>query len=160
MEVTIRKDKNDVWGLVETFSVYKALDKTVTTVLAVVTVDGKISTPYALRGTGFEPLKDVDEEMGLDRYLKAKKPIYSRLQDGFIVSIKAACTNEGEFIPDSVVYNLYKASEKPMLDGNQATLKLSRVFDVPVKVSELVKNIAEQVAVCKGKRDIYLKSRF
>lgn len=159
MEVTIRRDKENTWGFVESFSIYGYKGKGAITVTAVVTPEGDLASPYVLRGNLFIPLSQIDEEMGIEKYIKAKKPIYSRLQDGFLVKIRAGYDFETrQFLLDSSQYSVYSILEKSIQD-NEGTLKLSPILEIPEKLDTLMKNLAEQVSKCGGIRYNYLKNR-
>lgn len=160
MEVTIRKSKDNQWGFVETFNVYRYLECGSVTVTVVVTQEGKLATPYVLRGEEFIPAKQIEEELGLEKYIKAKKPFYCNLADGFIVSIKAGVNYvTGEFLPDTSNYIVYSLSEKSNMTTNSGVLHLKRVLNIPEQIDTLMMKLSKEVASCLGDRYNYLKSR-
>lgn len=159
MEVTIRKDKNNVWGFVEAFNIYRYIEKGTITVTVIVTPEGKLSAPYVLRGETFIPLSQIEKEMGIEKYIKAKKPIYSRLQDGFIAKIKAGYNYEtDEFVEESSMYSVYSIADKNIQD-NEGVLTLSPILEIPDKLDMLMKNLSREVAECSAERYNYLKGR-
>ena len=160
MEVTIRRDKNKEWGFVESFQKYQALDKGNIKVITSVSPEGKFAKPYVFRGGEFVPLEIIDQEIGISKYLKAKKPFYSRLTDGFIVYIKAGVDYEKkEFLPESTEVIVYKTFTKVLSSPNEGKLLLVRVLDVPDRFSEMLNGLAKKVSECYGDRESFLKDR-
>lgn len=161
MEVTIRKSKNNEWGYVEYFSTYQTIDTGNIKVVASVTAEGKLSTPYVLRGEEFVPVEQIQEEMGIDKYIKAKKPFYSKLSDGFIVFIKAGVNyTEKAFLKDKTSFVIYKAAGKEMTSASEGTVQLTRILDIPDNLKDLMYELAEKVSKCNGDREEFLRSRF
>lgn len=160
MEVTIRKDKNDKWCFVETFNVYNYLDKGNITVTVGISPEGKLVTPYILRNDTFIPLSVIEEEMGINKYIKAKKPFYCNLSDGFIASIKVGVDfKTGELLKDKTTYSVFSIASRDDVLSNTTKLHLSRILEVPEQVNELMFNVANEIAKCKGDREAYLRGR-
>lgn len=163
MVLQVKKDSDNEWGFVENFSLYKYGDTGNITITGVVTPEGKLSTPYVLRGNTYIPLKTIEEEMGIEKYIKAKKPFYSRLSDGFIVQIKAGVNfDTGEFLEDKtsyVVYRVLRRKESTSGNANSCELELGRILEVTSELKELMLKLAKEVVLCKGDRELYLRSR-
>lgn len=161
MKLTIRKSKDDKWGFVETYSSYSYLLKGSITVTVGVTVDGTLTKPYVLRGEEFIPLSQIEEEMGIEKYIKAKKPFYSLLSDGFIVQLKVGLDfRTGEYLPDKSCYTVYKVTDKKVISPIECELSLVRILDTTDKLNELMENLGREVASYKGDRATFLRARF
>lgn len=160
MNLNIRKGESGEWGFVESFENYRYNDKGTVTVLLVVTHEGKLSTPYVFRGGDFIPASVIHEEMGIEKYLKAKKPFYSRLSDGFIVKLKAGTDFlSGEHVPENTSYEVYQISKTVAVSVNQGRLTVRKLLEIPDKVKDLMTELAVEVAKCKGNRETFLLSR-
>jgi len=171
MEVVIRKSKDDKWGFVESFNVYKYAGCGSISVTVGISPEGKLVVPYVFRGEEFIPAQVIDEEMGIEKYIKAKKPFYSNLSDGFVATIKAGVNFEtGAFIPETTNYIAYKVSERErvnQISQREYSLKLQRLLEIPESVDTLMTELAKQIASCaekefnKGKmRSNFIKMRF
>lgn len=160
MDVVIRKSMDNVWCFVEEFSVYRYIDKGSITVTVVVSPEGKLATPYIYRGEKFIPLSVIEEEMGIEKYINAKKPFYSNLADGFIAKIKVGLNFvTGEFLPEKSVYTIYSIGKTFDMKPSQGKLQLIRVLNIPEQVHELMLNLSKEIASCGGDRAKYLRSR-
>lgn len=160
MKVTIRKSKNNEWGFVEGYSQYRYLGKGSITVTVGITVDGKMTIPYILRGEEFIPLKQIDEEMGIDKYIKAKKPFYSLLSDGFIAQLKVGLDYEtGEYLPDKSCYNVYKIVGKKVISPIECELNLVRLLETTDKINDLMISLSREIASYKGDKELFLRER-
>lgn len=164
MKITLRSDKHNRLGFVEKYSHYFYEDRRVT-VLCMADMGGYFSEPYVLRGDEFIPASQIDEEMGLEKYLKAKKPFYSVIGTGNIVilaKISMTLNGEKEYIPEKSVYGLYfldKNSLKPLGNGRwEANLK--KVSIVNEQIEAWMQNLGYQFVKCGNDRGLFLKSRF
>lgn len=160
MDLNIKKGESNIWGFAETFQIYRYDDKGTITVTLVVSHEGRLSNPYVFRGGDFVPASQIHEEMGIQKYLKAKKPFYSRLSDGFIVKLRVG-TNflTGEYIPETSVHDVFEIS-KTSVQVNSGKLTVRRLLEIPDKVKELMEELSKEVAKCKGDRETFLISRF
>lgn len=160
MKVTIRKSKNDEWGFVESYSSYKYLNKGSITTLVGVSVDGTLTKPYVLRGEEFIPLSQIDEEMGIDKYIKAKKPFYSLLTDGFLVQLKVGLDfSTGEYLPEKSCYIVYKIAGKKVISPIECELNLVRLLETTDKINDLMVSLSKEIASYKGDKELFLRKR-
>lgn len=160
MKLTIRKSKDDKWGFVETYSVYSYLNKGSVTVTVGVTVDGTLTKPYVLRGEEFIPLSQIDEEMGIEKYIKAKKPFYSLLSDGFIAQLKVGVDFlTGEYLPDKSCYTIYKIANKKVVSPVECELSLVRLLDTTDKLNDLMISLSNEIATYKKDKELFLRKR-
>ena len=161
MDVTIRRSEDGKWGFVESFSVYRYGGKGVINVLLAVTAEGRIAPSYVMRGGKFIPADAIDVEMGIDKYIKAKKPFYTLLSDGFIANVKAGFnTTSGEFLPEKTSFSIFKFNSNPDSVGiSEGVLSLRKIHESSEQLETLMYKIARQVSLCKGDRRIYLLSR-
>lgn len=160
MEVVIRKSSDNDWGFVEEFNVYRYLECGSITVTLEIDVNGRMVSPYVLRGGEFVPISVIEEEMGIEKYINAKKPFYSKLGEGFIVKIKAGLNYvTGEFLPEKSTYIIYEAKGKSDMQPTQGKLQLSRVLEIPETLHNLMLEVSKQVVACQGDKAEFLRSR-
>lgn len=158
--VNVRCSKDNMWGFPETFKKYSYEGVGYVEIVGVVTPEGKLSEPFVFRGGEFIPASQIDSEMGIEKYIKAKKPFYSRLNDGFIVTIRAGADfTKKEFLPERTSYTVYRI-EMVNGDNSNAQIRLVSILEVPGQVCEMLMNLAMEVAGCWGDRAAYLRSRF
>ena len=84
MIVKARKSKNNEWGLLEKYEAYRHFDKGYIKATTAVTVEKALAPCYAYRGEEFIPISQIDDEVGLDKYIKAKKPFYFKAKEGIL----------------------------------------------------------------------------
>lgn len=160
MLVKVRKGENTGWGMVETFQVYRYGNHGTVTVTGIVGRDGKLAESYVYRGDEFIPASQIDEEMGVEKYIKAKKPFYMRLSDGFPVRVRASIDYvTGECIMDKSSCEIFQVSGRDT-SLNYGSVKMTRVLNLPESIGALTENLIKEVANCKGNRVTYIKSRF
>lgn len=158
MLVKARKDKNNEWGILEKYECYSFKGKGYVKALTSVTMNGELSPVYAFRGNEFIPLKEIDTEVGIDRYVKAKKPFYTKSGEGFIVILIARLDfkNHKVLLEDSE-YEVYT------LNGNQFDLEVGlpfkKVLDVPKEFADIVKEPLRLLGESFGDREVFLRSR-
>lgn len=109
MKIELKCDKEGKFGFVEKFKPYIYGDLSTLSVRVMVDVGNKISEPYVFRGGLFIPAEQIEKEMGISKYIKAKKPFYSVLGTGnLIADLKVAYhTKSKEFIKDKSDVKLY-----------------------------------------------------
>lgn len=160
MDLTIRRGGEKEWGFVESFDMYHYDGKGSVKVTIGVSTDGNLTKPYVLRKGVFIPLDVIDKEMGVEKYIKAKKPFYSLLSDGFVASVKAGVDfNTGEFLPDKTDYKIYQLHDMTKLSLNQGTIHLRQIHETSKDLEDLMMVIAEKISRCKGDRLEFLKAR-
>lgn len=160
MLVKVRKGDTTGWGMVETFQVYRYGNHGTVTITGLVGADGKLTESYVFRGGEFIPASQIDEEMGIEKYIKAKKPFYMKLSEGFPVRVKASIDyTTGECVIDKSSCEVFQVSGREM-SLNYGSVKLTRLLNIPDKMNVLMENVIKEVANCKGNRVAYIKSRF
>lgn len=160
MKVKIKKNKNGEWAMVETFQVYRYGNSGAITITGIVNTIGELTGSYVYRKEDFIPASQIEEEMGIEKYLNAKKPFYMKLSDGFVVKVRAAMdfsTRVCDFSKSSC--ELYKVIGKEM-GVTTGQLTLIRILEIPETLSELQTKLIKDVAECNGNRLEYIKSRF
>lgn len=161
MELVIRKSNNNEWGFVEVYSPYRYTDSGNISITVGIDREGKLKEPYVLRGGSFIPLSEIDKEMGISKYIKAKKPFYCMLKDGFIVTLKISLNFlTGELELDKSSYLVYMVSGTVAVNDREGRLKLTRILEVPESIDTLVNGIMGEIAALKGDREAFLRMRF
>ena len=164
MKITLRSDKNNRLGFVEKYNHYFYEDRRVS-VLCMADVGGYFSEPYVLRGDEFIPAAQIEEEMGIEKYIKAKKPFYSLIGTGsIIVSAKIAMTlgENKEYIPDKSVYGMYYLDKNSLksLGNGEWTAVLKKVSVTNDQIEAWLQKLGERFVKCGNDRSLFLKSRF
>lgn len=160
-KLKIRRSEENTWGFVESFKTYFCEDTGSITVLVCINNKGEFAEPYVLRGNHFIKASQIDSEMGISKYINAKKPFYSMLSDGFVAQVKVALnTVTNEIIPERSGFTVYKADSKNLETDSSGELNISRVIQVPKHIDELMVVLQKDLALCKGDREAFLKSRF
>lgn len=163
MEMVIRKGEGNVWGFVEGFKCYRFGDTGNIKVTVGVTSEGKFTTPYILRGGKFLPLSDIENEgeVGLTAYMKAKKPIYSLITDGFIITLKCYLDyTTGELIEEKSGFDVYSVLKTTPVNATEAKLHTVRLLEIPEQLNTLAVNLMKKVVETGTDREQFLKNRF
>lgn len=162
MILKVRQSEENEWGYVESFEVYSYKGEGFISVITGISVteDGVgLTQPYIMRGNQFIPLDVIDEEMGIDKYIKSKKPFYSKIEDGFVVKLKVRCIfDTGEYIPEKSVLDVYTPACEEMGIRN-GELFLRKILNTSEEFKSLLSSLAEDVAKCRGDREVFLRSR-
>lgn len=146
------------WGFVERYDVYRYFGKGYIRALVSVSLEGVLSPVYVFRGGEFIPLGVIDGEVGIDRYIRAKKPFYSLLSSGFVVELRA----EVDFVsrvyyPDKSSYGVYVMNGNP---GNlEKGLPFKKVLDVPKEFDRIVEEPLRILGESFGDREVFLRGR-
>lgn len=164
MKITLRSDKNNRLGFVEKYNHYFYEDRRVS-VLCMAEVGGYFSEPYVLRGDEFIPAAQIEEEMGIEKYIKAKKPFYSVIGTGnIIVSAKIAMTlgENKEYIPSKSIYGLYYLDKNSLkcVGNGEWTAVLKKISATNEQIEAWIQRLGEQFVQCGNDRELFLKSRF
>lgn len=152
--------KDGVWGFVEEFKTYLYDDTGYVKVLVGIDKSFNFSKPYVYRKNDFVLASGIDKEMGIEKYIKAKKPFYSMLSDGIIAEIRAGLNYKtGEFLPNKTDYTIHKPLETMEVNG-RLVIKTSAVKEFTPELNEFMMLMAKKVSECGGDRDVFLRSRF
>lgn len=150
--------KSKEWGFVEKYDVYRYNSKGYVKALTSVTMEGELAPVFAFKGEEFVPLGIIDTEVGIDRYLKAKKPFYAKLNKGFLVVLKANVDFANRvYIPEESTFEVFT------INGNPGDLSkgipFKRVLDVPKEFAEIVKEPLRILGESFGDREVFLRGR-
>ena len=164
MKVTLKSDRNNRLGFVEKYHQY-FYDHRKISVLCMADVGGYFSEPFVMRGEEFIPAAQIEEEMGLEKYIKAKKPFYSVIGTGnVIVSAKIAMTlgENPEYLPENSAYALYYIDKSSLVNKGSGVWEanLKRVPATSDKIEQWFHEIGKKFAECGNDREVFLKSRF
>ena len=160
MNVKVRKSAGNEWGMLETYKIYSYGDCVRIRLTTIVTPDGRFAEPFVFRGDEFIPASQIDGEMGLEKYTKAKKPFYVKLQDGFIVYMDAGYSfSTGEFLPEKSHSSIMKVVSRS-LSTSDGSLGLSQVLEMPEQVVKLMVELSKELVGYGADRLEFMKSRF
>jgi len=158
MLVKVRSDKNNTWGFLERYETYQYRGIGYVKALVGVTVDKGLTPVWVFKGYEFISLETIDETVGINKYIKAKKPFYSRVSDCFIVELKAGVDFKNKkYYPEKSTFELYMLNGKPVGDGK--TLPFKKVLDVPQEFRSIVEEPLKLLGESLGDREKFLRSR-
>ena len=92
MEVRVRRsEKSGNWGVIENFKSWRYKGKGYVEVLAGVDVNtGKFVMPYVYKGHEFISADKIHNEVGIDRYVAAKKPFFTVIDNAIFMNIRVS----------------------------------------------------------------------
>lgn len=158
MVIKARCSKNKEWGFLEKYEAYQYWKRGYVKALTSVTIDKELAPAYVYRGGEFIPLEKIDNEVGIDKYIKAKKPFYSKIKEGFIVVLKADVDFVNRvYYPESSSYEIYVLNGN--LVPNSDSLPFKKVLDVPKEFDEVVKEPLRILGESFGNREKFLRDR-
>lgn len=159
MLVKARKDKNNSWGFLEEYKVYQYYETGYIKALTSVTVDKRLAPVYVFRGEEFVPLEVIDSEMGISKYIKAKKPFYSKVNEGFLVVLKAEVNfKTRKYFPEKSTFELYSLNDGASIDISKG-LPFSPVLDIPREFRNVVEEPLRLLGESFGDREKFLRGR-
>lgn len=171
MQLRLRVDQDGQLGFVETHKIYRYGENGSISIKISLDIDGvnslgKPIVPYVYRGGSFIPLSQIEKEMGIDKYLKAKKPFYSLIYNGsksYILVLSAKIyinADTGDYDPEKSSFKIYKLnSVQPTSDGG-AVGKYSEISNYTDEYKQWFANFAKMFAKCKYDRGAFLRMRF
>lgn len=164
MKLELRCDKNNRLGFVEKYSPYFYDDRRIS-VLSMCDVGGYFSEPYIYRGDEFIPASQIDEEMGIAKYIKAKKPFYSVIGTGNIIldaKISMSLGTPSVYIPEKSLYSLYYLDKDSLKRTGERSweVQCKRLSSMNITIEGWLQTIGERFVKYEGNRESFLKSRF
>lgn len=158
MLVKVRCSNDKEWGFLEKYDVYRYYNEGYIKAVTAVTADKKLSPCYAFKGGRFVPLKEIEESVGIDKYIKAKKPFYSKLNEGYLVVLKAEVNFKDKvYFPEKSSYEVYTINGNPsnIEDG----IAFKRLLNVPKEFRDVVEEPLRVLGESFGDREKFLKER-
>lgn len=161
MKIALRSDKHGNLGFVEKYKRYTYRDNSIS-IMCMADAGGYIAEPYVLRGDEFIPVKQIKEEMGIDKYINAKKPFYSLLGTGnVILSAKIAMSFDNKYLPEKSSYHLYILNRESLVQTGsgrwEASTKLLTVGNA--QIEKWLHDVAMRFTECGTDREVFLQSR-
>lgn len=158
MLVKTRCSKNKEWGFLEKYEKYQYGKTGYVKALTAVTMDKCLAPAYVFRGDDFVPLQVIDEEVGIDKYIKAKKPFYSKIKEGFVVVLKAEVDFVNKiYYPEKSTYEVYTMNGNPV--DVKSGLPFKKVLDLPKEFDNVVKEPLRLLGESFGDREKFLRGR-
>lgn len=164
MVLSLKTDKNcQRFGFVETWKTY-SYDTGAVTIMAVVNAGKYVAEPYIYRGGSFVSAEVIDSEMGVEKYVKAKKPFYSLLGTGNLIVEMRVCYDlkTKAYIPEKSNYILYGVVKDTLSYTEEKgwIVQLKRITSVNDQVQEWLNTMGARIAACGADRKMFLKTRF
>lgn len=158
MIIKARRSKSNEWGFLEKFEMYRHYNEGYVKALTSVTVDKNLAPVYVFKGEEFVPLEEIDETVGIDKYIKAKKPFYSKIKEGYVVLLKARVDYRNRvYIPEESTFEVYTLNGVP--SNLEKGLPFKKVLDVPKEFEDVVKEPLRLLGESFGDREAFLRSR-
>lgn len=163
MRLKLRCSKDGKFGFVEKFKSYNYRTGAVT-LTSLVRVGDRLAEPYVLRAGMFVPAAEIDKEMGIEKYIKAKKPFYSVLGSGnAILEARVSFNREdGSLNESGTHYSLYipvKGSLEEESD-NTFTVNANRITNTVPEIDEWVQGLLNDIVKFQQDRKLFLQYRF
>lgn len=158
MKIKAKYSKNNEWGFLEKYECYRYEDTGYVRATCSVTPQQKLAPAYIYKGDEFVNISDADKEVGLERYIKAKKPFYAKMKEGFVVVLKASVNfKTKEYYPEKSSYEVLVLNGSPDMVNKEIPFK--RLIDVPVEFNNIVKEPLRILGESFGDREKFLRSR-
>jgi len=162
MKLKLRcSDDGESFGFVETFKPYSYVNGAIS-IRAVAEAGGYFSEPFVYRGGEFVSARQIEEEMGISKYIKAKKPFYSLLGEGnVIVDMRVSYDLKSKrYLPDTSYFKLYGIVKDSLVqDGDDWFVELRRYSSSSPELDNWLQNVASRVARFGIDREKFLMSR-
>lgn len=162
MWLTLKCSDDNRFGFVETYKPYSFSTGAVKLRL-VADAGWRLAEPYVMRGGRFIPAKEIDEEMGISRYIKAKKPFYSVLGTGnIVVDMRVVFDLKTlEYLPDESSFSIYGIVKNSLvLKDDEWGVEIRRISSVSDELVEWLNDVAAEIASMGYDKEAFLKSRF
>lgn len=162
MILNLRCSDDGKFGFVERYSPYVYVDGAIH-IKALATAGGYFSKPFIMRGGEFISAQEIEKEMGIQKYIKAKKPFYSVLGEGnLIVDARIAYDlKTNSYIKSKSVFNMYGIVKDTLtLNDGIWSVELRRLSSSSKELEDWVTSVSEKIAVIGNDREQFLKSRF
>lgn len=158
MLVKVRCSDNKEWGFLEKYDSYRYNDTGYVRAVTSVTVDKKLAPCYAFKGDKFIPLREIEETVGIGKYIKAKKPFYSKLNQGYLVVLKAEVDFRNKvYFADKSTFEVYVLNGAP--SNIESGVAFKRLLNVPKEFRDLVEEPLRVLGESFGDREKFLKER-
>lgn len=159
MIINIKKSASKQWGFLEKYKKYEYNGKGSITALVGITRDGTLTSPFIYRKGEFEELSVIENEMGITKYIRAKKPFYSMLSDGLVVVLKASVDYmTKEYLEEESSYELYVLNgDLPRVPSKGVLFK--KVSKVPKELDTAIKEPLRILGESFGDREEFLRRR-
>ena len=163
MKLNLKCDDNGKFGFVETYKPY-AFNTGSVSMMVIANAGDFIAEPYVYRGGSFIPAKTIEEEMGISKYITAKKPFYSVLGTGnIIVDMKVAFDlKTKEYIKEKSTFNLYGVVKDSLTYSEDKgwAVDIRRLTSSSSEIDAWLDSMAKRVASTGRNREELLKIRF
>lgn len=166
MNIDLRADRNGNFAFVETFKVYEYRGEGTIDVLAVPdTSMSVLPMAYVLRGETYIPTSTIEEEMGIEKYVVAKKPMYSLISDNRPLILRAKVGiryDDNTYLKEKSTYSIYiKNPNVPIepLAGDRYLMRTRELLSRDEAIEAWLDSIGESIARYGTNRVEFLKSR-
>lgn len=163
MFIDLKADDQGNFAFVEKYKPYRYTHGSIKLLMLVDAGVGMVE-PVVFRGNSFIPISQIEKEMGIDKYIKAKKPFYSMLGNGnLIVNMNVAFDlSTGEFIKDKTYYQAYTIVKDSLRfnKGKDAWSVNTRMLrSSSPELDSWFEKLSEDIAKTGFDREKFLKSR-
>lgn len=163
MRIKLKSDNKGGFGFVEVFKPYYYNEGAIK-MKVIVDVGNYIPEPYIFRGGVFVPASQIELEMGISKYIKAKKPFYSVLGTGNLIIDMRVCydLHTREYIKDKSSFKMFGVVKDSLsLDTKEGwSVELRQLNSSNTELEKWLDNLASEVAKYGDDREAFIKSRF
>lgn len=166
MNIDLRVDRNGNFAFVETFKVYEYRGEGTIDVLAVPdTTMNRLPMPYVMRGETYIPSNVIEQEMGIEKYVVAKKPIYSLVTGDrpFIIRAKVGIRyDDNAYLKEKSTYNIYVRNPNVPIEpqaGDRYLMRTRELLSRDEQIDAWLDSIGESIVKYGTNRAEFLKSR-
>jgi hypothetical protein len=161
MFIKLKADDDGNFAFVEKYKPYRYTEGAIKLFMLVDAGVG-MTEPVVFRGNKFIPIREIEKEMGIDKYIKAKKPFYSQLGNGnLIVSMNIAFDLQTyELVEEKSHYQAYtvvRDSLRFTKEGWSVNARMLRSSSLVL--DDWFKGLAKEIAKTGFDRESFLKLR-
>ena len=157
MDVTVRQgERSGSWGMVEQYKVWKYKGKGYIEVIVGVDINtGKFTVPYVYKGRDFVSAEVIAKDIGIDRYVAAKKPFFTLIENSVMVNIRVK-VDYGERIIDieDSIFDVYSLGV--VVSETQVMLRKCTIPDI---INDSKEELIRLVGESFGNKAQFLESR-
>lgn len=163
MRLEIKFDEKGRPGFVEKFKKYYYTNNSVS-IFCIANLYEQIPEAYVYRADEYIKTSQIDKEIGIYKYIRAKKPFYSLLTNGnIILDLKVVYDDDFNYIKEKTVYTLYIIDPSSIKRGpEKCTVDLIQLLKIDnrEKVDAWIDTIANSLVSLNCDRELFLKNRF
>jgi len=161
VRLKLRCSDDNKFGFVEKYETY-AFKTGAVKIRAIANAGGYFAEPYIYRKGEFVPASKIDEEMGIFRYIRAKKPMYSVIGTGnVILDIRVAYDLKTfSIISDKSYFNVYGVVKDSLsCENDEWYIDIRKLTSTNDDIEKWLNALGKKLALMGCDKKDFLKSR-